>query len=123
MPKKRTELSDMDKRIIHLMATHSLCLSAVADALHYHCNTVRYHVDVIRRDTGKDPSQFYDLVSLLHDLGDLKAEQLVRGRWMPQIVLGQKAWECSECRTLGSPYWKRCPVCESKMEREGETNG
>lgn len=122
MPKKRTELSDMDKRIIRLMAKHSLCLSAVADALHYHCNTVRYHVDVIRRDTGKDPSQFYDLVSLLHDLGELKTEQLVRGRWMPQIVLGQKAWDCSECRTLGSPYWKRCPVCEAKMEVKNETD-
>lgn len=118
MAKRRTGLSDMDKRIIHLMARHSLCLSAVADELHYHHNTVRYHVDVIRRDTGKDPSQFYDLVSLLRDLGDLTVEKPVRRRWMPHIVLGQKAWECSECRTQGSPYWKRCPVCEAKMDVE-----
>ena len=122
MSKKRTGLSDMDKRIIRLMAQHSLNMSAVADVMHYHTNTVRYHVDIIRRDTGKDASQFYDLISLLQNLGDIPGEQLVRGRWIPQIVLGQKAWECSECRTLGSPYWKRCPVCEAKMEVKNETD-
>ena len=122
MAKKRTGLSDIDKRIIRLMAKHNMCLSAVADEMHYHGNTVRYHVGIIRRDTGKDASQFYDLVSLLHDLGDLAEEKPVRGRWMPQIVLGQKAWDCSECRTLGSPYWKRCPVCEAKMEVKNETD-
>lgn len=24
--------------------------------------------------------------------------------------------ECSECRVCGSPQWKRCPVCEARME-------
>lgn len=24
--------------------------------------------------------------------------------------------ECSECHVCGSPLWKVCPVCESKME-------
>lgn len=123
MPKKRTGLSDMDKRIIRLMAKHSMCLAAVADEMHYHGNTVRYHVDIIRRDTGKDASQFYDLVSLLHDLGELTEEKLVRhGRWVVQ----RKGWNnwvyCSECATVGSPRWKRCPVCEAKMEVKNETD-
>lgn len=39
-----------------------------------------------------------------------------RGRWLPQIVLGQRAWDCSECKTLGSPHWKWCPVCGARME-------
>ena len=56
MAKKRTGLSDIDKRVIRLMAKHSMCLTAVADEMHYHGNTVRYHVDIIRRDTGKDAS-------------------------------------------------------------------
>ena len=38
------------------------------------------------------------------------------GRWLPQVVLGQKAWDCSECKTLGSPQWKWCPVCGCKMD-------
>ena len=40
------------------------------------------------------------------------------GRWLPQVVLGQKAWDCSECKTLGSPHWKWCPVCGCMMELE-----
>ena len=40
------------------------------------------------------------------------------GRWLPQVVLGQKSWDCSECKTLGSPHWKWCPVCGCKMDLE-----
>ena len=36
---------------------------------------------------------------------------VVRGRWIPD---GNTVC-CSECKTLGSPQWKRCPVCEAKM--------
>ena len=28
--------------------------------------------------------------------------------------------ECSECKVCGSPLWKRCPVCEAKMEVSNE---
>ena len=41
------------------------------------------------------------------------------GRWLPQVVLGEKAWDCSECKTLGSPHWKWCPVCGTLMDLEG----
>ena len=43
-------------------------------------------------------------------------------RWLPQVVLGQKAWDCSECKTLGSPHWKWCPVCGCKMDLEGDNH-
>ena len=29
-------------------------------------------------------------------------------------------WTCLKCDTLGSPKWKRCPVCEAKMNAEVE---
>ena len=45
--------------------------------------------------------------------------QVRHGRWRPQVVLGQKAWDCSECMTLGSPHWKWCPICGCKMDLEG----
>lgn len=48
-------------------------------------------------------------------------EEEKHGRWLPQILLGERIWDCSECATIGSPHWKRCPVCEAKMD--GETNG
>lgn len=52
------------------------------------------------------------------NIPDADAEVVKHGRWLPQIVLGQKAWDCSECKTLGSPHWKRCPVCEARMDGE-----
>ena len=40
-----------------------------------------------------------------------------KSSWMEinDINQGTKHWECRKCRTLGSPNWKRCPVCEAKM--------
>ena len=45
-------------------------------------------------------------------------EPVKRGRWVHKILLGEQAWFCSECKTIGSPQWKRCPVCEAKMVEE-----
>lgn len=42
--------------------------------------------------------------------------EMKHGEWLPQIVLGQRAWDCSECKILGSPQWKWCPVCGAKMD-------
>lgn len=47
-------------------------------------------------------------------------EPVRHGRWLPQIVLGTRVWDCSECKTIGSPTWKRCPVCEAKMDGDAE---
>ena len=58
---------------------------------------------------------------VISDLKGMKAadvEPLKRGRWLPQILNGTRIWDCSECKTIGSPTWKRCPVCEAKMDEE-----
>lgn len=47
-------------------------------------------------------------------------EPVKRGRWVHKVLLGEQAWFCSECKTIGSPQWKRCPVCEAKMDEEVE---
>ena len=60
---------------------------------------------------------------VISDLKGMKAanvEPVKRGRWLPQIVLGTRVWDCSECKTIGSPTWKRCPVCEAKMDEEAQ---
>ena len=47
------------------------------------------------------------------------AKPVVHGRWITHNR-GQNNWcECSECNTVGSPFWKRCPVCEAKMDGDG----
>lgn len=54
----------------------------------------------------------------LNNIPDADVAPVRHGRWLPQVVLGQKAWDCSECKTLGSPHWKWCPVCGCKMDLE-----
>lgn len=49
-------------------------------------------------------------------------KEVRRGRWIIHSN-GKGAdannWaECSECHVCGSPNWKVCPVCETKMEVE-----
>lgn len=68
---------------------------------------------------------YRDLVETEMRIGKLTAADVApvrHGRWLPQVVLGQKAWDCSECKTIGSPQWKWCPVCGAKMEG-GAENG
>lgn len=58
---------------------------------------------------------------VISDLKGMKAvdvEPVKRGRWVHKILLGEQTWFCSECKTIGSPAWKRCPVCEAKMDEE-----
>lgn len=52
-------------------------------------------------------------------------EPVKRGRWIPDersMIIAARSngrtcviLMCSECKTSGSPMWKRCPVCEAKM--------
>ena len=60
-------------------------------------------------------------IKVLESLPSADVESVNRGRWLPQIVLGTRVWDCSECKTIGSPTWKRCPVCEAKMDEEVDT--
>ena len=55
-----------------------------------------------------------------------KNESVKRGRWIiKSIGHGKNAtnWaECSECHVCGSPQWKVCPVCETRMEKHSAIN-
>lgn len=62
-------------------------------------------------------------ILLVHKTNEMVADQLIShgvtiqryGRWIPHNK-GQNNWvECSVCNTVGSPFWKCCPVCETKM--------
>lgn len=49
-------------------------------------------------------------------------EEILHAEWFPHKVGGNPLWECSNCKTLGSPQWKRCPLCEAKMGGNGGKN-
>lgn len=38
------------------------------------------------------------------------------GRWIVRLKGKNQFVFCSECGTVGSPRWKRCPVCGAKMD-------
>lgn len=56
----------------------------------------------------------------------LKVEPVTYGTWIQDKSMAIKYPHnrvlipvvCSECKTAGSPQWKRCPVCEVKMKDE-----
>lgn len=55
--------------------------------------------------------------ALIEELGKLKSNNV--GRWIIRSN-GKGAFatnwaECSVCHVCGSPQWKRCPVCETRM--------
>lgn len=54
--------------------------------------------------------------TVVYSISGSDVERVKHGQWLPQILLGEQVWDCSECKTLGSPHWKRCPVCEAKMD-------
>ena len=53
---------------------------------------------------------------------DGKRDSGKRGHWIIHSR-GLNTWaECSECLTCGSPHWKVCQVCESRMENHSAIN-
>lgn len=86
--------------------------------------------EYIKRESAIDAvlDVFYDTTDI--DLSGEKLEAAIlnvpaadvdpvrHGRWVQQPLNGTHIWRCSKCETLGSPQWKRCPVCEAKMDEE-----
>ena len=61
----------------------------------------------------------FDQIDDWLDANTVDAEPVVHGHWVKYNFLGHEQFVCSECQTLGSPQWKRCPVCEAKMDGDG----
>lgn len=57
-------LQEIDAHIIKAMADFNMNVSRAACSLYMHRNTVVYHLDKVKRQTGLDPRRFYDLVEL-----------------------------------------------------------
>lgn len=58
----------MDKEDAHIviaMANHNINVTDVARAIFAHRNTVLYHLNKVKQQTGLDPRRFYDLVELV----------------------------------------------------------
>ena len=58
-------MTPLDKEIIRGMADNDMSVLAVAKSLFMHRNTINYHIERVRRETGLNPRNFYDLAELL----------------------------------------------------------
>ena len=54
-----------DAHIVIAMANHNMNVTDVARAIFAHRNTVLYHLNKVKQQTGLDPQRFYDLVELV----------------------------------------------------------
>lgn len=58
-------MTKTDARIIVAMADCDMIPAEVARRKYMHRNTVIYHLDKVKRETGLDAQNFYDLIKLL----------------------------------------------------------
>ena len=57
-------LSEHQKLIVISLAENGMKVERVADTMHYHRNTIQYHLETITKKTGYDPRNFFDLITL-----------------------------------------------------------
>lgn len=74
--------------------------------------------DALLTEANADGAYGYVDAEQIANAPTIEAEPVKHGWWLPQVLLGQLVFICSGCKTLGSPVWKRCPVCEAKMDLE-----
>ena len=67
--KEKPLLTETDKEIIKAIADNRLNLAAAARASFRGLTTVRTHVTKIRKETGLNPQDFWDLIKLLKMIG------------------------------------------------------
>ena len=64
----RGKLTTTDREILLQFAESNMCVKSTAAAVNLHENTVRYHLNKIMQETGKDPRSFRGLTELLSEL-------------------------------------------------------
>ena len=57
-------LTKKEARMIVAMAQCDMTVYAAADKVYYHKNTLLYHFEKIRKKTGLNPRNFFDLIEL-----------------------------------------------------------
>ena len=58
-------MTDKDKEVILALAKHNMDVSKTSRGIYTHRKTVMYHVKNVKKETGLDPLNFYDLHRLV----------------------------------------------------------
>lgn len=59
-------MTEQELKIINTLADCNMNVQKTANKLNYHRNTIVYHLEKIKEETGHDPMNFYDLVELVN---------------------------------------------------------
>ena len=70
--RKGAGLTEFDREILRRWAQGNMRVSPVARTLHMHPNTVRYHLDKIRRETGRYMDSFRSVISRFRNASNLR---------------------------------------------------
>lgn len=68
-------LKDIDKEIIRCFADSNLRIAGVVKSFYMCRGTVYYHVGKIKKKTGLNPTNFWDLLELLKMVGAIDYER------------------------------------------------
>lgn len=60
-------MTEHQSEIIKSFADCNMNISATAVIMNYHRNSILYHMEKIRKETGLNPRNFHDLVKLLEN--------------------------------------------------------
>lgn len=57
-------LNELQKSVVIAYASNGMRVESVANQMHYHRNTIVYHLETITKKTGYDPRNFFNLIKL-----------------------------------------------------------
>ena len=57
-------MNELQKSVVIALAENDMSVDRTHTAMHYHRNTLQYHISQIRKQTGLNPRNFFDLVRL-----------------------------------------------------------
>ena len=63
-------MEDRDKKLLKAYAENDMNMIKTSNVVYLHYNTIRYRFQLIQRETGLNPRNFYDLVKLLKIIGE-----------------------------------------------------
>lgn len=71
----QNKLTRIQQELIALFAKCDMNMSETSRCGHIHRNTISYHFDKVKKNTGIDPRRFLGLVELLNDINNPKLDK------------------------------------------------
>ena len=95
-------MNDRQIGVIRAFASNGMNIAKTAEKEFLHPNTVRYHLRIIKKKTGLDPCNFFDLNKLLTEISEREAK----------LGIGE-----SRCRRCGKVVGYKVMLEESNSEK------